>query len=414
MTVMIKGEASQQRISWFNRIHTEGNLKLAPPFQRKPVWSHRNKSYLIDTIIRGLPVPEIYMQIKTDANGNSQYIVVDGQQRIRAILEFIAGNYEIREDDNDEHGNKTFKELPDGVKKDIWDYRLVVRELPTSSEEDVREIFRRLNKNVVPLNRQELRNATYMGKFITLMEKLAEDEFWAENGIMTPNAIRRMLDAEFISELFIAMMHGIQSKNADNIDNYYQLYDDNFPNRDIWVRNYNKTLEMIQQLLPDLKSTRWSNKADFYSLFIAVHELLNDYIFPIERYEKIQKVLQHLDYEVSANKEESEDPLAREYFEAIDRRTTNKENRIKRHEVIRKILIPFLISKDKRRNFNDEERRILWIMSEDKKCGICGKPVEWNDYEIDHIVPHSQGGLTELQNAQITHKSCNASKAGNT
>jgi len=94
----------EQRVSWFNERNMEGSLVLNPRYQRKPVWSLRNKQYLIDTIIRELPVPEIYMQVKTtaleNAKAKSEYIIVDGQQRIRAILEFINGEFEIAEEAN--------------------------------------------------------------------------------------------------------------------------------------------------------------------------------------------------------------------------------------------------------------------------------------------------------------------------
>ena len=165
------------------------------------------------------------MQVKTDMEGDSKYIVVDGQQRIRAILEFLNKEYPILEEDNHEYGGKYFTDLPGGVKKDFWDYKLVVRELKTSTDADVREVFQRLNKNVVPLNRQELRHAAYAGYFLQLVYQLADDEYWAENKIVTPKDVRRMLDAEFISEILIAMLHGIDKKDQDTMDQYYSLHD---------------------------------------------------------------------------------------------------------------------------------------------------------------------------------------------
>ncbi len=75
------------RITEFVKWSKEGSLIIAPPFQRKPVWTDRNKSYLIDSILNNYPVPELYIQVKTDSEGNSEYIIVDGQQRIRSILE---------------------------------------------------------------------------------------------------------------------------------------------------------------------------------------------------------------------------------------------------------------------------------------------------------------------------------------
>ena len=147
------------RLSEFHKWDKEKALIINPPFQRKPVWSDRNRSFLIDTILHGLPVPEIYIQVKTDNEGNTKYVVVDGQQRIRAILDFIEGDLELLAEECPDYGGKTFADLPSGVKHDFWDYSLVTRELKTQSEAEVKSVFLRLNKYVAPLLPQELRNA---------------------------------------------------------------------------------------------------------------------------------------------------------------------------------------------------------------------------------------------------------------
>jgi len=76
----------------------------------------------------------------------------------------------------------------------------------------------------------------------------------------------------------------------------------------------------------------------------------------------------------------AEDSLVREYVENAEKRTTHKSTRQSRCEIVRRLFIPFLIARDTRRDFNDEERRIAWGLSINKKCAICGKTVEWNDY----------------------------------
>ncbi|MFH1257045.1 MAG: DUF262 domain-containing protein [Candidatus Diapherotrites archaeon] len=407
---MAIGQPTQQRITWFYQRDKEGALELAPPFQRKPVWSMKNKSFLIDTIIQQLPIPEIYMQIKTDKDGKTKYVVVDGQQRLRAILEFLEGEFSILSDDNPTHGDKEFKELPDGVKKDIWDYALVVRELENTTDEGIRGIFTRLNKNVVPLNRQELRNARFVGEFIKLMTELSEDTYWAENRVVSPSDIRRMLDVEFISDLFITTIHGIQDKNSDTLDNFYKMYDAQFQDKEPREKQFRKTLTIIDDILGDLKPTRWHYKNDFYSLFVVISELINEYQFPTERYPLIKDSLNTFISEVDLKGTKSTQSLIKEYSEASEAHTTNQSQRKKRVNVIRQLIIPFLIAKDHKRNFTEEERRIFWNMAKEKKCALCKDEVKWAEYELDHITPHTKSGKTELQNAQITHKKCNASK----
>lgn len=403
---------TSHRVTEVYKWHKEKRLLLAEPFQRKPVWTLNNKSYLIDTIINGLPIPEIYLQVKTDIEGNTKYIVVDGQQRIRAILEFLDGEYSLLEEDNGEFGGKEFSELPDKIKQDLWNYGLIVRELKTNIESEIRDIFKRLNKNVVPLNRQELRNAIFGGHFLKLMNELAEDDFWAENKIVSPNDIKRMIDTEFISELFIGMIHGVQTKNPEILDKFYGMYDKDFSEKEDMKKRFLRTQLIIDDIFEeDLRPSRWHNKADFYSLFLCLDSLLQEYVIPQEKYPEIKKGVEDFIFDVYHDLGSYETTLTKNYYENVIEHSTNKEQRQKRINLLRQIIIPFLVPKDSRRNFTEEERRIFWYLCTNKECAICKKNVEWKDYELDHKFPFAKGGKTCLENAQITHKICNASKS---
>src|SRR5437762_1625434 len=94
--------ASNQKISWFRREEESETLDLTPQFQRRPVWTDEQSSYLIDTILSGLPIPEIYIRSSSTPKGKARYEVIDGQQRIRAVLEFGANDLEL----NGEHVNE--------------------------------------------------------------------------------------------------------------------------------------------------------------------------------------------------------------------------------------------------------------------------------------------------------------------
>jgi uncharacterized protein with ParB-like and HNH nuclease domain len=87
---------TNRTVVWFKKANDGGDLEMTPPFQRNPVWTHPQKSYLVDSILNGFPIPEIYMQEFVDEGGNERHIVIDGQQRIRACLEFVEGRYEIK------------------------------------------------------------------------------------------------------------------------------------------------------------------------------------------------------------------------------------------------------------------------------------------------------------------------------
>jgi 5-methylcytosine-specific restriction endonuclease McrA len=114
---------------------------------------------------------------------------------------------------------------------------------------------------------------------------------------------------------------------------------------------------------------------------------------------------------VAEKDRDSKNHLVSDYVENVEKQTTHKATRQKRFNIVRELLIPYLIAKDSRRAFNEEERRIAWSLSKDKKCTLCNCEVDWADYQLDHIIPHSKGGKTELKNAQITHKVCNGRKS---
>jgi len=255
-------QTTQQSVAWFKKSFDDGTLDMRPPFQRNPVWVEPQKAFLIDTILRAYPIPEIYLQDMVDASGHERHVVVDGQQRIRACLEFLEGRFPLRAEDSPEFADVVFDDLPLEAKRRIFEYKFVVRVLPDLAEEELRAIFVRLNRNVVALNSQELRHATYWGPFIHLMERLAAMRFWTVAGIFTANDIRRMLDVEYVTELVIAMLHGPQNKKT-SLDRWYQVYESRFEEEAIVEETVNRVLAEIEGVLPDIGRTRWSRKSAF-------------------------------------------------------------------------------------------------------------------------------------------------------
>ena len=155
-----------KNVLWFKQTHDKHELDMKPPFQRNPVWLTRQKSFLIDSILNGYPIPEIYMQETVTADGKSKHIVVDGQQRLRAVLEFLENKFSIDGKDSPSWADMSFDDLSDNDKKTIYGYNFVIRILPEMDDTQLRAIFQRLNRNVIALNKQELRQATYWGPFI--------------------------------------------------------------------------------------------------------------------------------------------------------------------------------------------------------------------------------------------------------
>ncbi|MCW5767983.1 MAG: DUF262 domain-containing protein [Phycisphaeraceae bacterium] len=261
--------STHRTIAWLKKVHDDDCLEMKPPFQRNPVWSNAQKSYLMDSILHGFPIPELYMQEEVDEQGGERHVVVDGQQRTRACLEFIDGEFAIDADQSTKWGGLVFDDLSPDDKKRFFGYQFVVRKLPVVDDAQIREIFQRLNRNVIALNDQELRHATYGGSFIRLMEEIADMDYWEGTGLFTPNAVRRMLDVEFISELTIAALHGPQNKKL-TLDRWYATYEGQFDEHDDVKSLFAAVLGELHQSLPGIRETRWRKRSDFYTLFCVI------------------------------------------------------------------------------------------------------------------------------------------------
>jgi len=134
----MKSIASNQSISWFYQRNKEEILELSPDFQRNPVWQQPQQEYLIETILLSLPMPEIYMVNRIKASGESKFVIVDGQQRLRTILEFIGDKFELRKKDIDGYkGVRKFSDMTNEQKVPFWRYSIVVRDLEDSKDSEI-------------------------------------------------------------------------------------------------------------------------------------------------------------------------------------------------------------------------------------------------------------------------------------
>ena len=181
-------------ISW----QRTNSLILSPSFQRRSVWPQAAKSLLVDTVVRGLPMPIIFLRERTDLKTLEPIReVVDGQQRLRTLLAFIDPSsligYEVSKDSfvvkkthNEDIAGKHFAQLDATIRRQILNYDFSVHILPSDTDDrDVLQIFARMNSSGVKLNSQELRNAEFYGAFKTLSYILAYEQLdrWRKWGI---------------------------------------------------------------------------------------------------------------------------------------------------------------------------------------------------------------------------------------
>jgi hypothetical protein len=136
-------------------------IHLNPSWQRGPVWTLPKQALLIDSILRGYSIPMIYLK-ETPKSSPHDYEVVDGQQRLRAIWNYVDGVFAlpdgIEKFGSIDGSSKHFKDLPLRMQNLITDVGLVVAIVKSAREPEISRLFSRMQMGV-RLNPPELRNA---------------------------------------------------------------------------------------------------------------------------------------------------------------------------------------------------------------------------------------------------------------
>jgi hypothetical protein len=220
--------------------------------------------------------PEGLYEMSSSDSGRTTYQIVDGKQRLLAITDFLKDVFPTSAKFSDtEIAGLYFSDLPEWRRQDFFRYLLPVEILDSTDTSELIEAFDRLNRNTAKLNAQELRNARFSGEFISLMQTLADHPFWEQVGLATKARVRRMLDIEYVSEIFLLTMHGVQ-EGKKGLDEAYAEYDEEIPNVELHRRSYERCRSIIEELWPHLTTSRFQNVADFYSLWAACLRTIED------------------------------------------------------------------------------------------------------------------------------------------
>ncbi|MES2095144.1 MAG: DUF262 domain-containing protein [Pseudomonadota bacterium] len=279
---------TQFRVSDFVSWQRDGALELNPNFQRRPVWKKGAKSFLIDTILRGLPMPIIFLRdMRSDLKTlKAKRDVVDGQQRIRTILSYVDSSlladfdpardeFTIDSAHNQHLAGKAFSELEEEDRQKILDYQFSVHSFAADTDDrDILQIFARMNATGVKLNDQELRNAEFFGAFKTHAYELATEQLnrWRDWNIFSPDQIARMNEVDLTSEFMLLIMSGVLEKSTKTINEYYEFYDGSFQESREVSSRLRATFDTIEALLPrDVIARLFSSRTIFYALFATIY-----------------------------------------------------------------------------------------------------------------------------------------------
>lgn len=334
-------------INDFRQWNERGELILVPKFQRRSVWNPKARSFFIDTIIRGKPVPPIFIRQSLDINrGVTIREVVDGQQRLNAIFDYLKDGFAVQKFHNPSIGGLKFSELSEEERTRFLNYDLSVALLVGATDSDVLDIFARINSFTIVLNDQEKRNAKYFGAFKNFIYSLGYEHlpFWKAEGILTDARIARMAEAELTSELVVAMMDGLQNKK-DSLDEFYKKYDEEFPEAEEIREKFRQCMDIIGNVFQNrLRGTSFASVPLFYSLFCVFYDLM--YSMEGQKEEKVKISLTKKEDAIltieklsNAIREKSKSRKYREFVDASTRHTTDLPQRQIRHDIIKQELL---------------------------------------------------------------------------
>lgn len=269
---MVSSNLEQYTIADFVQWYEEKRLVLNPYFQRNRVWTPAAKSYLIDTILLGLPIPKIFLRTKIDLKTKKTIReVVDGQQRLSAIIDFAADNGFTISSRSKEFVGLTYKTLPDELKQKFLGYGLAVDNLINASDADVLSIFARLNSYGVKLNAAEKRHAEYQGEFKFDVIELTEraNSLWDEFEIFTIRQRARMADFALVAECLGFLIEGVTDGGEARVNKLYKNYDLKIPNKDAVDQHFKDTVALLTGPLGGALEGAVTRPAHFLMLFAA-------------------------------------------------------------------------------------------------------------------------------------------------
>lgn len=319
------------KISDLLKVYDENRLDLSPPYQRNEVWTAKAQQKLLESILRGKPIPSFFLLKKV----NDTFEMIDGQQRARTIIGYFK-NLIV------DHENLTFAQrvgkaqVRRRASTDFLGYRLsitIVTEI--HDDEPIEEYYALLNSSGLRLNRPELKKAEYFTtNFLKLVMECTENDTLQSLRLFTESSAARMNDIDFVSELIALMKFGISDKK-EKVD---QLYEDDITLSELrGLKNeFAKQMESFgrcNHITPVLR-TRYKQKNDFYSLFYLFYSIRGA---KPKAFETLYRVLVKVGPHIRPSQTECE-PL-REYALHCVTQSNSKTARQARHDILTELLL---------------------------------------------------------------------------
>jgi hypothetical protein len=314
------------------------------------VWPDNAKSYLIETMILGYPLPKIYLYQITDIKSRKTVKeIVDGQQRSLAIRDFFENNFALsRTLETDSLKGLSYSELAEEDQRAFLSFAISCDLLVGASEAQVVEVFRRMNSYTVPLNPEEHRHASYQGRFKWFANNVTKryNGTFRTIGLFSEKQLVRMADTKLLAEVCDALLNGIRTTNKAILDRLYKDHDKSFSEERSLENAIGEALDLISAWEPIHKSNLMKPYI-VYSLIIAIlhvkkhFPLLDNVHFPkgsLKTSNQITNNLLKLSDALNYDVEEAP-PEYKQFVAACATRTNVREQRITRTGWLAKALI---------------------------------------------------------------------------
>lgn len=392
--------------NYLSRINTQ------PDYQRPLVWSRGQKRLLIDTILRGYDIPKLYW-LRKDGKPE-RFDVVDGQQRLCAISEFFSNEFNLMPDsepiDGEEIGSLYYKDLPLDLRVRFDDYNLDIAVIEDASEDEVAEVFLRL-QNGSPLKAQEKRNAI-SGSMREFVKDITKHQLFSRFDFDNKRFVHDLLAAQIV---LLEMEGGPTNvKNADLTKMYES--NRNFDTKSSVANGVKRKLNILSDIF--IEKDPALSRNNITTLYCVISELEKQFSL-----DDVKEIFHDwvVAFELQKDEERSKDEESGNiqwlsYLEKTSHSTDAGDNIRSRMEFMLEDIFdryPNLAVKDRQRGFTAAQRRAIW--RRDK--GVCqlrikcdGIKTSWDDWDCDHITPHSKGGRSSVSNGQVACPACNRSK----
>jgi len=314
------------------------------------LWPDSARTYFIDTILEGYPFPKIYLyQVFNEKAKRPIKEIVDGQQRITTIIDFMNDKFKLTSASR-QYSGMYYSDLDEDVQNSFISYQIETSIILSATRAELLEMFRRINAYTAPLTAAEKRHATYQGAFKWFVVEQADEyaPILDELEIFTPKQLARMQDSEFIADLVVVLEKGIIQKSAKTIEDIYKSHDEEFE----LAGEYSKVIsDFFKFLSEDIEPLHQSFMMKSY----VIHSLFSAYahckygipggeeisgVMPNKNISiNLEKVIPKLEALASAHEEQDESGPYKDYVRACISSTTKTPQRTQRFKTLCEVLV---------------------------------------------------------------------------